>query len=618
MIKKSVFTLLITLPAIGSLFMLSACTISPKGEARLRAEAQKEGRDYHAGAHRMASRPLPDKPNATQLISYALRHSPAVEAAYWKFRAAIEVIPQAGTEMTTPMLSGNLALNNGAASGANSSIGIANMGSSDIRWPAKPAADAKIALENARDAQRRFREAQFDLRRQVLQAWYGLITARALLHNAQLQLAVERTLEQNQRQHVEFATGAATGYLSLQNALTRIGIKLAQLKQSMASRQINLNSLLNRSPRRSLRTPSSLAFTNRHIPPLNRLIQLALEHNPNLRALHFTRLSRQIAIDRARMQYIPNFDLGAMSSLDGAMQNLAGAVMFPVVRYRAINAAIKQAQYRLFRTTSQTHQSRNDVVARLTNDAIAMHSDAEQLAYIHNGLLPRLHELRHFSSIALSQGNRGLTADLLATLSILHARELELLLRLDFANRQADIDALTAQPIRNQTSVAPAPSAVRHSSTGLCVRAPRPAFVVAGPQIPQPTSRGGPPSAGGNTAGNTPQRLHGHVDADLVAELEAVGHGFGRAIDANLDARHIMRFDSLGSASPENRTTRRATISVRGTCAFGPRASQTSNGFWVVRLWNRSAESWQTTPAGAKRQTSARAWFSDVIVPGTR
>jgi outer membrane protein TolC len=410
----------------------------------------------------MPDRPLPPGPNATELVSYALRHSPVVEAAYWKFRAAIEAIPQAGTEMTTPMLSGNLALNNGAVSAANSSIGIANMGSSDIRWPAKPAADAKIALENARNAQWRFREAQFDLRRQVLQAWYGLITARALLRNARFQLAAERALEQDQRQHIEFATGAATGYLSAQNAVTRLKITIAQLHRSAASRLANLNLLLNRTPHRGIRTPSSLAFTNGRIPSTAQLIEMAMKHNPNLQALHFTRQSQQITIERATMQYIPNFDLGAMSSLDGAMQNLTGAVMFPVVRYRAINAAIRQAEFGLFRTTSRTHQSRNQVVARLTDDTIAMHSDARQLAYIRKELLPRLHDLRHFSSIALSQESGGLTAYLLATLSILHTRQLELSLQLDFANRQADIDALTAQPIRNKAGAAPAPPVIRH------------------------------------------------------------------------------------------------------------------------------------------------------------
>ncbi len=461
MINKSACKLFITLPAIGSLLVLGACTISPTGEAHLRADAQKEGRAYQIDQHHVPDRPLPRKPNAVQLVSYALRRSPAVEAAYWKFKAAIEAIPQAGTEMTTPMLSGKLALNNGAASAANSTIGIANMGSSDIRWPTKPAADAKIALENARNAQWRFREAQFDLRRQVLQAWYGLITARALLRNSQQQLSAEHAMSQDQRQRLESAAGSATGYLRLQNRMTRIGINISQLERLVAARQVNLNILLNRSPHRNILTPSSLAFTNGRIPSPDRLIERALEHNPNLRALHFTRRKEQIAIDRAKMQYLPNFDLGAISSLDGAMQNLTGAIMFPVVRYRAINAAIKQAQYGLFRTASQTHQSRNQVVARLTDDTIAMHSDARQLAYIRKELLPRLHDLRHFSSIALSQESGGLTADLLATLSILHARELELTLQLDFADRQADIDAITAQPIPNKAIATTAPSADR-------------------------------------------------------------------------------------------------------------------------------------------------------------
>ena len=288
MISKSTGKLVMMLPILGLLLMLGACTISPKGETRLRTEAQKEGRIYNFGSHRINDRPLPLQPDAADLVAYALRHSPKVEAAYWKFRAAIENIPQAGSEMTTPMLSGNLGLQNGTVSAANSSIGIANMGSSDIRWPSKPAAEAKIALENARNAQSRFREAQLILRRQVLTAWYGLITTRELSRDARQKMSVERALKQDQQLHIESASGSASGYLSVQNAMTNLRIKLAQLERMAAAQQVKLNLLLNRAPHRSILTPSNLALTNWRIPSLAQIIKLALEHNPTLRALHFT------------------------------------------------------------------------------------------------------------------------------------------------------------------------------------------------------------------------------------------------------------------------------------------------------------------------------------------
>jgi len=426
--------------------LMNGCTISPPGEARLRTMARMEGHQFNPAKGTSADQPLPLSPNSSQLVAYALVRSPTVQAAYWKLREAIEAIPQAGTEMTTPMLSGDLGLNSGSFSAANSSIGLANMGSSDIRWPSKPAADAKIALEKARKAQWLFREAEFQLQRRVLVAWYQLTATRQLVQNARHRLATYISLAHYQQEQIRVGDGSATGYLNLQSECTGIRIKLIQMRHLAAIQLTNLNLLLNRRPDCRITTPARMPIGNLTMVPVSRLVRLAVERNPNLRALHFTRRAREIAISRAKMEYIPNFDLGAMTSLDGTMQNLTGAIMFPMVRFKAINAAIKQDRYRLFRAAAQRHQARNDVINQLVADALSLRSDAEQLKYIRDSLIPRLRDMRRFSSEIISQSRHGIRASLMATDSILNARDLEWALRLDLAVRQADITAIIALP----------------------------------------------------------------------------------------------------------------------------------------------------------------------------
>ena len=67
-----------------------------------------------------------------------------------------------------------------------------------------------------------------------------------------------------------------------------------------------------------------------------------------------------------------------------------------------------------------------------------------------------------------------------------------------------------------------------------------------------------------------------NVDPDPVAELEAVGDGFHRAVNANRHAVRLSRFTTpCVSASPEKRTIFRGSASTRGSLALCPMAIHT-------------------------------------------
>lgn len=442
----------------GLLMILSGCTMTPHGTASLKAAARKDG-DIYRAIGPIRSAPLPHHPTASELVTYALMHSPTVEADYWQFRAAIERIPQAGTEMTTPMLSGDLALLNGTASAANSTVGIANMGSSDIRWPSKPAADAKIALDRARAAQSRLRAAQYRLRRQVLTAWYRLIYTRDLLRDIHSQITNDRMAINAVREEVVNDRTPADMPVGQGIQLTRLKLKRIELRRLAASETAQLNSLLNRPVHKTIHTPPHLPAIQRPLPSYATLLRMAVRHNPELRRQHWLRHTGESAVSRAEMQFIPNFDLGAMTSLDGAMQNLQGAVMFPIVRYRAIDASVRQAQFDVLNSEEGILSMRNDLARRLATDLIAIRSDAKQLTVIKSRLLPRLQEMKHFADVKIEQNGIGLTSELKASNSIIRIHELQLSLQLDRLIRNADIDAVTAVPVASVHQPVPRPGA---------------------------------------------------------------------------------------------------------------------------------------------------------------
>lgn len=432
----------------GLLFAATGgCTMMPRGAGALNRLAREEGAAYRAPAATQNIPALPKKPDVDELVCYALIRSPQVEAAYWRFRAALEKIPQAGTQMTTPMLSGGAQLANGSAGAGSFSLGIANMGSSDIRWPTKPAADAKIAFQRARAAGQRFRNAQFLLRQEVLTAWYRLIAVRRLIRQVQMQIAAYKALAQIAVVRMTTGRGTAVRSINTLTGITRLKLKISALRQEATSDLIHLNLLLNRQPHIPILTPAHLPTISDHLPALTTIIRQALRRNPGLRERRRLLLAAQTAVQRAKMQYIPNFDLGATSSLDGVMQNLSAAITFPVVRYRAIHASIRQAVFDAFQAESRMSGNRNQLEQRLAVDLATMRSDRQQVALIDGRLLPRLRQMENFSSISVEQGGNGLTSGLKYGLIAIEVHQLRVGLKLDWLIRMADIETAVAAPL---------------------------------------------------------------------------------------------------------------------------------------------------------------------------
>jgi hypothetical protein len=112
------------------------------------------------------------------------------------------------------------------------------------------------------------------------------------------------------------------------------------------------------------------------------------------------------------------------------------------------------------------------------------------------------------------------------------------------------------------------------------------------------------------------QRFEGHVEADLVAEPEAVHDGSRGVEDGHLDTGDPLALKPSVRVSSDMCTTRIAGCPMRGAVTRLGMASQTSKGACVPISWNCTAESRQTTPLGTRRATSASERCSLVAAPG--
>ncbi len=431
-----------------SAILLAGCTVVPRGENRLRRAAATAGKLFEKPYARRHLPPPPVNATSAQLVRYAVLNNPAVEKAYWKWRWAIEEIPQAGTQATTLMLNAGTTLQNGQASLANTILGAGNA-SDDIRWPSKLSVQARAALQAARAAGWRYRSEIFAVRRAVLAAWYEYaLTAvtwrleRDMKHLLQAEAALLRA-------------GIGAGGRpprQLPAVQVRIGqhqAVIVALHHQLALELAALNALLGRAADAPLNPPRAIPNPGASGPVISarRLLFLAMRRNPELRGLRRFVSAGRLSIRRAKMQYIPNFDLGLSTSLDGTMQNFTGALLVPALRYQAINASIAQARDQLRATRAALRSAKVNLAARLLIDIIALRSESRQLALFTGNILPQLKVIAALDRADYQQGATSVENQLETEHMILGVRETIADLQADQADRIADIDAVIAAPL---------------------------------------------------------------------------------------------------------------------------------------------------------------------------
>lgn len=149
---------------------MAGCTVHPPGEADERVAASRMGKPFEKRFEVREIPTLAENPTPDQIVEHALLTNADLEEHFWIWRAAIEQIPQDGTQTTTLNISAGTTLTRGRASWGASTVALSNDPMTDIKWPGKLDAAAKQALENARAAGKRFVKARFELRNKVLHA----------------------------------------------------------------------------------------------------------------------------------------------------------------------------------------------------------------------------------------------------------------------------------------------------------------------------------------------------------------------------------------------------------------------------------------------------------------
>jgi cobalt-zinc-cadmium efflux system outer membrane protein len=434
---------------VGSLLSigLAGCTVHPPGERELRSDASKAGKPYEKSFDARSVEPLSENATLDQMIAFALVSNADLEERYWGWRAAIEQIPQDGTQSTSLNISAGTSITRGKTGLGSSTLTLANDPMTDIKWPGKLDAAAKQTLENARASGERFLKAKYELRSKVVSAYYDLALSGELIrleeNNLQLLSIMASTTEAR-----SLAGGAGQqDVMKANNEEDLSRNEITNLESEVVSQRAALNSLLGRPAEAPLTIPPALTVGGKLSYRDDELLDLASKHNPELTALADEIRGKREGIRLAKIQYFPDFNLSGGTDLLGITQSLLAEATIPVLRYEALNAGISQAEANLRSSEAMTRQTKNDLASEVVSDIEAIRDSDRELQLLDDTILPRTRQIVNVGRSAYENGRSSLLDLLDSERSLIAIERLAANLKVVREKHLADLESVTTSDL---------------------------------------------------------------------------------------------------------------------------------------------------------------------------
>ncbi|MGN6368281.1 MAG: TolC family protein [Phycisphaerae bacterium] len=420
---------------------VGGCTVHPKGEKLERAKVEQAGRVYVRAVEERDIPVLGPGASVEEMVRYALLTNAGVEQKYCEWRSALEQVPQEGTQRTNLALSLSTMVQDGVTAWKTTNIGAGNDSMNNLVLPNKLMTAAEVALANARAAGKRFDEAKYELRAKVISAYddYAL-TAELLRLEEENGKLLELTVKMV-RLRIGTGVSMQQDLLRAENEASASENELGALRSKLSVQRAALNVLMNRDPETDIALPGKLPAAREISNDDAELLRAAAEGNPEIQALAAEVSGRRVGITMAKQAYQPELGVNVSTDFAGMAQNLAGAVMVPVLRYEAIDAGIRQAEDQLRATETGMRQYRSDLRGRVVTDLIMIREAERQVAFLEKTLIPRAKQIVSVSQTAYGTGQSSMLDLIEGQRSLIGLQRLGAEMRVEREKSVADLEA---------------------------------------------------------------------------------------------------------------------------------------------------------------------------------
>lgn len=382
---------------------LGGCVLWPKGSRSEQANVDEAGRVYQQPFGKRQLPEVPAEPAWQDVLHRAFLANGDLEAAYFQWSAAMARVQQMAAYPTMNFQLGfeYMFSSENMKSWDRTTIEAKQEG---LAFPTKVAKAGTVALAEARAAGARFRAAKFDLQRRVLTQWvnYALMAERVRITQDNVRLL--KLLVETAANRVR-AGAQQQDLLKAQIELELADNELATMKSELPQMRAMLNAMLGRPADAALPAPNRLPGP-RSIPADDaRLLALGVEQNPELAALARQVEGGRNALELARMQYLPDFELRA--GFTGGIEQFLGTMITLPTAIPMIRGAIKEARADLGRMEAMQRQTRLDRSGQFVATLYALRNSERQVQLFRRRVLPAAELVLENSRQAYSAGSVG-------------------------------------------------------------------------------------------------------------------------------------------------------------------------------------------------------------------
>lgn len=287
-------------------------SIPPDSEARPRSVYRTESDAEDESVPALTSLATPD-----DYIRYALYHSASIEAAYQRWLAATERLPQVGA-LPDPRLNFGFFLDEVET---RTGPQKARMGvSQSFPWPGLLEAREDAAALAARAEWRRLESEQLAVTERVVVTLHELAYLDAAVRIAQENLDLLRSFEEVVRARYRVGAGSHPELVRVQVELAQLEDRLTQLRVMRPAQVAELNAALNRPSDTDV--PALEELPGRVVSMKDvELVEIARTSNPRLLAMDEQIEGLRIRSEIARLQGLPDFMVGLDYIVAGEAMN---------------------------------------------------------------------------------------------------------------------------------------------------------------------------------------------------------------------------------------------------------------------------------------------------------
>ncbi len=387
-------------------------------------------------------------------LRLAAQRSPALRAAFFEWRAAVERSGYAGS-LPEPVLTYTRFLEN-----VETRVGPQNQRLSlrqSYPWFGTLGAREDVALEEANSAYGRFEAERLRTFYRVKSAFYQYYFLGRRIALAEENMELLRFWESVVRTKYKTALRQHPDVIRAQVELGKLEDLVLSLKDEVDAAAARLGAVLNLPRSTSLPVPGAVQVKERELDGRG-VVKAAVEHNPDLRALRHLADKEEAAVRLAKKSYYPDLFFGVdyietgeainpATSESGKDAWMVGVGVELPVWFGKYKAMTREAKARRARARYMIQESQNELAA-LAEKVKFEHDDAlRKVRLYRDGLVPKAKQSLNASYTAYQAGE-------LSFLDVLDAQRRLLDFQLEFersvsrlGTKQAEIEMITARPV---------------------------------------------------------------------------------------------------------------------------------------------------------------------------